>query len=264
MTAVTKLDLPEADYFALDAFSASGAKRLLPPGCPALFRHDRDHGRPDTAAFDFGHAAHAMVLGGRPIVVVEADSWRTKAAKTAADEARAAGQIPLLRKTFDQATTMHDALMDDRTAGNLFTRDGDSEVTVLWDDEATGVPCKARIDRLTSIRERVVAVDLKTTDADLDDASLARTVVKYGYDVQAAQYLDGLAAIGAEDPAFLFVFQQKTAPYLVRVIELSDDFLARGRARVEDARALYAKCVANDDWPGYSSDIDLIYPPRWA
>lgn len=59
-------DMPEHVYLADPvpggSLSFSGAKALLPPSCPALYRHQRDHGRPPKPAFDFGHAVHSMVL----------------------------------------------------------------------------------------------------------------------------------------------------------------------------------------------------------
>ena len=39
------------------SLSSSGARALLPPSCPALFRHKQLHGEPPKAEFDFGHAA---------------------------------------------------------------------------------------------------------------------------------------------------------------------------------------------------------------
>ena len=56
-------DLPEADYHAHPALSSTGARRLLRPGCPALFDWERQHPRPATEAMKLGRAAHREVLG---------------------------------------------------------------------------------------------------------------------------------------------------------------------------------------------------------
>jgi hypothetical protein len=91
-------DIPEAEYHAHQgSLSVSGAKVLLK--APALFKWQQDH-PVHKDVFDFGSAAHALVLGvGAPLHVVHADSWRTKAAQEERDKARAEGSIPLLEPT---------------------------------------------------------------------------------------------------------------------------------------------------------------------
>jgi hypothetical protein len=67
-----------------------------------------------------------------------------------------------------------------------------------------------------------------------------------------------------EDPAFLFVFQEKTPPYLVTVVQLDDEAEAAGRARNELAMEIWRDCTQAGVWPGYSQDIELITLPPWA
>src|SRR4051812_35256773 len=92
-------DLSNDDYHADPvpggSLSSSGARSLLE--CPAVYRHQRDHGRPNKAHYDIGHAAHMLVLGAGPdIYPVDAADWRTKAAKEEAEQAREFGMTPLL------------------------------------------------------------------------------------------------------------------------------------------------------------------------
>src|SRR3954471_5458063 len=94
-------DIPElayhADCVSEGSLSCSGAKKLLPPSCPALFKWERENPPPPKRQFDFGHAAHKLVLGvGPELVGVDAPDWRTNAAKAQRDEARARGAVPLL------------------------------------------------------------------------------------------------------------------------------------------------------------------------
>src|SRR2546421_646443 len=73
-----------ADPVPVGSLSSSGARKLLPPGCPALFAYEREHPPEPTATFDLGHAAHKMVLGvGPEVVKIDADNWRTNAVKDA-------------------------------------------------------------------------------------------------------------------------------------------------------------------------------------
>ena len=56
------LDMPEAEYHALDSLSSTGARRLIAPGCPALFDYERRHPRTPTPAMRLGRAAHRPVM----------------------------------------------------------------------------------------------------------------------------------------------------------------------------------------------------------
>ena len=72
-------DMLEAAYHASPGLSASGMKLLL--DCPARYRWEMDHPVVKDV-YDFGSIVHRLVLNSGPdIVPVDADSWRTKAAK---------------------------------------------------------------------------------------------------------------------------------------------------------------------------------------
>ncbi len=61
------------------SLSVSGAKLLLPPSCPALFKWVRDNGQPARQEFDFGTVAHQLLLGkGAEIVEIDAPDYRSK------------------------------------------------------------------------------------------------------------------------------------------------------------------------------------------
>lgn len=265
--------MPEADYHADPvpggSLSCSGAKKLL--ACPARFAYDREHPPAPTSAMELGTAAHRLVLGtGAPIVVIEADDWRTKAAKEAAAAARGAGAVPLLAAEHAQVQAMAAALRTHPIAAALFDPErGDPEQSLFWTDDRTGVWLRSRLDWLPRWRPsgRLIIGDYKTAVSASPDA-LAKAVVNFGYHQQAAFYCDGAAALGlADDPAFLFVAQEKAPPYLVTVFELDSVALAAGRARNRQAIERYRDCTESGVWPGYSGrpdDIELISLPSWA
>lgn len=50
------------------------------------------------SAVDRGSAAHSILFGGKAIEAIEADDWRTAAAREARESARAHGRIPMLSR----------------------------------------------------------------------------------------------------------------------------------------------------------------------
>lgn len=257
-------DLAEADYHAHPALSHSGAKTLMPPGCPALFAYQREHGRPDKTAYDLGNAAHKTVLGtGWPTVVVEGE-WRSKDAKAAVAEARANGVIPLHQQDWDAAQAMAGALRRHPLASMLLSN-GKPEASMLWRDQRADVLLRGRVDWLRDRRDPLYLVDYKTAESAEPD-TFARAAARYHYHSQAAFYIDGAKTCDlSDDVRFLFIVQEKNPPYLVSVVELDSLAIRAGRAWNRRAIDLFAACHAADDWPGYTPDDPaLVSLPRYA
>ena len=260
--------LDEATYHADKAsLSVSGAKKLLPPSCPAKFFHDREHGQAPKAEFDFGHAAHSAVLGAGPVMrIVDAEDWRTKAAREQRDEIRAAGEVPVLRAEAEQVAGMASAIKAHPIASALLDRDhGKPEQSGYWHDADHDVLRRFRLDWLPETNGgRLIVSDYKTA-ISAEPGAIRKAVANYGYYMQHAWYVDGLHALEvAEDIAFVFIFQEKTAPYLVTVAELDAEAILLGRKRNDQALQVYAECTATNTWPPYSSEVELISLPAWA
>jgi hypothetical protein len=262
-------DLPDHIYHADPvpgrSLSSTGARKLLPPNCPAKFAYWREHPE-QKPEFDYGKAAHLYVLGaGPPIDVVDAADWRTKAAREQMVASYAAGRVPLLTADHDRVVAMADAVRQHPIAGRMFNPEhGQPEQSLFWVDRSTGVWCRARLDWLPAARTsgRLILADYKTCNrADLD--SVQRAIATYGYHQQAAFYLAGARALGlAEDFAFVFVMQEKDPPYLVSVVEPDAAALRIGRLLNRGALELYAECARTGRWPGYSDEVvRLPLPP---
>lgn len=136
--------------------SPAHAKAAHPKLNPYLVREEKD-------AFDLGTVVHQILLEGIDSVeVIEADSWRTNAAKEARAVARDAGRIPLLGKNYFDVLQMVDAakaqIADYDAAPPLLT-DGKPELTLTWEED--GVWFRCRPDWL---RDDCTAIDdIKTT-----------------------------------------------------------------------------------------------------
>lgn len=260
-------DLTDVEYHS-DALvpggslSSSGARKLLPPSCPALYKYERDNGSPTKKTFDIGHAAHKLALGvGPEIVVVPGDRWDTKEAKARVKEARDAGQVPVKQAERDELEAMATALRNDRVAMDLFAA-GTAESSLFWTDEPSNVTRRARLDWLPQSSDgRMIVPDYKTA-VSADPEKFSRAAMDHGYHQQAAWYLDAVKALDlAESAVFVFVVQMKTPPYLVTVAQL--DVTAMRIGQILNRRAInrYAECVAGDHWPGFAEDVALVSLP---
>jgi hypothetical protein len=258
-------ELPADVYHAHPALSSSGARLLLPPNCPALYRWRRDHPPEPTRTFDFGHAAHSLVLGeGHELVVVDAKDWRTNAAKDARDAAHADGKVPLLKHEHETALAMADALREHPIAGPAMSQPGKAEQSLFRQDAATGVWLRARIDWLPeAVDGRVTITDYKTA-ASAEPTAFARSVARFGYAQQDAWYSDMTLALGlADEVEFWFIAQEKTPPYLVQPYRLDPFALKIGRRLNREAIELFARCVKRDEWPSYSEGVETLSLPAW-
>ena len=266
-------DIPESVYHRDPvpggSLSSSGARKLLAPSCPALFRHEQDHKQPHKTAFDFGRAAHEEVLGvGGGIEVIDAPDFRKQDAQKARDAAYAAGKTPLLPKDYKVVQAMAAELKRHPIAGSLFQPGtGLAEQSLFWKDPGTGVICRARLDWLpTQVKgKRLVIGDYKTCRSAAP-RDLAKAIHEHGYHQQDDWYRAGCRelGIGDEKTSFVFIFQAKTAPYLVTVVELDGEARRIGAERNKRAREIYARCQETGVWPGFSDDIEVLSLPAYA
>lgn len=254
-----------ADPVPGGSLSSSGARKLLSPSCPALFRYEQDNPPAPTADMNLGSAAHKVVLGaGADLVLIDAENYRTKAAKEQRDKARADGKIPVLPREHAVVTAMAKKLREHPTAAALLgRREGKPEQALFWQDR--DIWRRALVDFLPAPKPgRMLLADYKTC-TKANQESIARDVYEYGYHQQAAWYCDAVRALGlAEDAVMLLVFQEKTAPYLVTVAELDVVAMDIGAARNRQAIDIYRQCMESGRWPGYATDVIRIPLPAWA
>lgn len=264
-------DMTAEEYHAdKTSLSSSGARKLLPPSCPALFRYEQDHPQLAKKTFDFGHAAHKVVLGEGPeLVVVERPKWDTIEVKAEVAEIRAAGNVPLKKHEYEQVQAMAKVLREHPIAGPLFEPGtGTAEQSLFWRDHQTGIMRRARPDWVKTTGPITVCVDYKSC-VNAAPKAVSKAIEDYGYHQQDPYYMDGLHALDLADEhaRFIFVFQQKTAPYLITVFELPDQDRLTGEAKNRVAIETYARCTETDQWPdwhGPITEVPYLGLPMWA
>lgn len=252
-------DIPEDVYYSDSALSCSMAKLLARDGGPAKLQQ-RLACPKVSKEFDIGHAAHELALGRGGGWEEVPGEWRSKAIKDTVEELRARGVTPLHSKDVETIHAMADALLGHAEAAELLTEPGVMpEVTLVGLDPETGLRIRSRVD----VFGPASTCDYKTAVSAAPD-DFVREAFKYGYDQQDAWYSDLRAQACAEDRLpFLFIVQEKTPPFLVSVVGLSERYRQIGRIRNRRAIDLYLECSATGIWPGYLP-VPPLEPPVWV
>ncbi len=269
-------------YHAAPGVSKSGLDRLA--RSPAHYQAYLDEERKETPALRFGRLIHAAILEPDALMLatVPADapprptSRQINAKKSSPDSVAAiewwrefdeanAGCTVVSAAEGEQIRRIQDSIYRHTTARELLESPGHSEVSAWFYDQdrdgATGELCRCRPDRLMEDGD---ILDLKSCE-DASQAGFAKSAAKYRYHVQAAFYLDGMAAtIGHKDKNFGFIAFEKEAPFAVAVYVLRPQDVEIGREEYRRNLATLAQCKINRQWPGYPDKIQYLSLPGWA
>lgn len=267
--------VPMAEYLAMPAVSA-GLLHTLDTECPRAAWHaswlnpQRDRGD-STKGQDAGSVAHAILLEGSEACVrsIDAPDWRTKAAKEERDAAREAGKIPLLAHQLPVIRSMVAACCEyldslkatEPAIYSMFQGDGESEVTLVWEDAIDGVPCRARPDRIS--KDRRVIVDYKTVARTAEPNGFGRMVGSMGYDMSVAHYRRGVLTLCNVLPTYVFLVQEVEPPYLCSLVSLEPAYVDFAQRRAMQALERWASCARANDWSGYPPRVAYVELPPW-
>jgi hypothetical protein len=255
------------------SLSSTGARKILDT-CPAKFRHWQLEGEERKTVWDEGSAAHQLVLGAGPKLIKITgtgkggpDAWQNDYDKTKVARARAAGAIPLKPRQWDMVHGMAAALSRHKLASALLSADqGVAEQTIVWQDQQTGVMCRALLDQLrhpAPAGQPFFVPDYKTAESAHPD-KVARSLGDWGYHLQGWFYRQACIAAGrGPDVRFALVVQEKSAPYLVSVCFPDREAIEAGGLLARDALNQYAECVESGKWPGYADEGVPVSLPPW-
>jgi hypothetical protein len=220
----------------------------------------------ERKTFDIGRAAHRAILGAGAEYVTIPDGLlssdggiRTAEAKAFVADARSHGVTPLKADEVANIEIMR-TVAARRLADMGITFDrARSEMAAFA--VIDGVWCRAMLDN-APLDPRQPIYDLKTCESAAPEAC-ERAVLNYGYDVQAQHYREVWRAATGESRPFRFVFQEKSAPHELCVIELGDDTLTIAAKKIARARAMWRLCLDRGVWPGYPPGVHRIELPEW-
>lgn len=214
--------------------------------------------------FDYGTAAHSLLLEGDAsnLAEIDANDYRTKDARAAKEDARAAGKTPILARQLRTVCAMvaeaERAVKKSELAG-IFQR-GKPEVTAIWQERDLWF--RSRFDWLTD--DHRLIIDYKTTTKAEPDAFIRGPLVQLGYDLRAAFYLRALRACGGpENAKFVWLVQEVTGRYECSVIGMGPQMAEIAERKIDYAVALWARCMETGIWNGYPNRICYAELPAW-
>lgn len=261
--------MSNADYRKKEGISASDLKKMMKSMATWKYAKDHPEEDTDTEALQFGRAYHKLMLEpddfDNEFAVSPKFDRRTKDGKAAYEEfvKKAEGKEVINEEVFQKLKDMQKALYETPFVKLLIK--GEHEKSFFWNDETTGIPCKCRPDSYGQIKDQYVCVDLKTTkDAETDH--FMRDAIKLGYDIQAYHYCQGLEDTYKKPFKFIFIAQEKTAPYLVNVLEADEYFMASGKELRTKLLDEYKKAEETGVYEGYmskNSGINSLSVPAW-
>ena len=261
-------DVYHSDPCPVPSLSCSIAKKLLKQSpMHAHYAHPRLGAGGDftpSAAMDDGTILHTMLLGkGGDIAAIQADDFRTKAAKEARDEARAAGKTPVLAHKLDALRANADAArrqIEAHPDARALFGPGAPEQAMIW--EENGVWFRSLVDFMQSDRRKPL-LDLKTTGLSAAPGEWERRLVSE-YALQDAFYARGFRALtGITPPPMQFIILETDAPYGVSVMAAAPTLRAVAEAQVERAIGIWRQCMTTGEWPGYPPFIAHVEAPSW-
>lgn len=217
---------PLSAYLAhAEYFSSSSLRRFLRTGTVS-----NQFTEATTQTASLGDALHALLLEpdrfGSDFVRMDAGS--SVSAESAED---------LLSRTWlsnQQSLALHAMQKSVR----YFTRAplqrwldaGEKELSIYWTDEH-GTKWKARPDCFND----EVILELKTT-ADVRPKKFAKARRHFGYDLQAAHYLEAVTRLLGRTPRFLFISVESSRPHTVWLHELDTAAIGLANAQLTTAR----------------------------
>ena len=232
---------------------------------------------PDDAK-ETGKTIEKLLLGGAAtegkeegsLVVFEFDDWKTKEAQAVRKQTRFEDKIPVLAHRLETLNKAVPRMKANAAAFGIQLGTGEMQVRTEWKrvvETQHGpdyVDCKGFIDRL-DIKGGFID-DLKTC-SNAHPSLVLRLILKHGYDVQGAAYLEGTEALHPELAGRLrvrFIFVETKPPYAVQPYYLDGAALELGQQKWARACKSWKACLMTNTWPSYGRKVLSLDVPTWA
>lgn len=253
------------EYDAIDAWRrgviCAGRKSM------AHLRYARDNPKPATKDMLFGQALHSSVfepadfekrVALAPINPKTQKPYGLDSDKAIAFMEQNPNLIVLGGDDRETLIDMGQSLRDNADTAAFLYACLETELTLVWRDEHTGVMCKTRLDGICNGgADGLGVVDLKST-GDASPAAFARDCFNYGYHIQGAMALDALKTLGRDELDFTLIAVEKDGAYEATYYTLDQAWIEKGQETYRSILAQIAECEELGVWPGYVSGSKLV------
>ena len=265
--------MPDEEYFALDRINQSTIKDILSMS-PSEFRYKKENPKEPTESMKLGTAVHCLSLEKEDFwnryatfePKITKEYKNPKASKEYKDQYKQfleenKGKIVLDYEFYSKAKEMANRV---EQSGYLSNPKALRENVIL--QNAFGHDCKIKVDYLDV--ENKLFVDLKTTSDSLDDDSLMRHILQWGFNLQACFYNEAIKQQFGEYFITVFLVIRTTPPYDIRPIildhETDSEFFELGEKQIIKGLEKLEKCNREGVWEDNSQNpFYLKNIPAW-
>lgn len=258
--------MTDKDYSALPGIRRSDLFRIAQS--PLHYKYYSENPQPETPALTFGRALHELILTpsswASNYCVAPSVDRRTKTGKDLWQEfmLNRNGRTIITEDDYATMKEMRRAIYHHPLADRFLTNDEtstDHEAAFTWTDADTGEECKIKVDALSHVDGKPVIVDYKTTESCADHM-FERAARRYGYKLQVGMYTEGIwyGKRDMEEYGFVFVAQEKKAPYAIRIYIATEDYICEGTDLFHEYIGLYHSCKETGKWYGYEGAFNTM------
>ena len=231
-------DFNEKEYHSVEALSFSGIKEMIKS--PAHYKVFREQKEEFDKQRHFFRSIHLAVLEPNKIqthISIVDGHGATKSVKEARELAVLSGKVCIDSEMADSLVEIKKNVLFHEVSGSIL-ENSSNEVSIFWHDEELDIPCKARIDIMTTQG----TWDLKSF-SKLHNIKLLRShILDMGYNIQAAWYRRGLKALGkgANEAGLILVNPEK--PYNVATYKINEASIIYAQETINEAARRYKEC----------------------
>lgn len=246
--------------------SHSGLELILED--PAEYEAERLSGNPKERKkhYEQGQSFEDALMRPGPcggdMVIIPEEVLATNGARvgTKWEMFKARNRDKVLVKETDDLCKWIRAVQGHEEAKKLVETPGRLQETIYWTDDATGVECRIRMDKIFDGSN--IILDLKTDISPCTLRDCEKSIMKWGYDRQAEFYRRGVFELYGVWPPFVFLFVSKAGMNNVMTIEMDDAWYPLAKIQNDRALARYARCKTRGIWrpENYGKTIKLGPP----
>ena len=268
-------DVPNEEYHSEEGISNSRMGYIL--DCGARYKYEKERKKTDEEMkkFIIGQVVHTLILEPElfeeTFVIGSKPHGNSKEAKEAKGEGRSTliaedGRTIITPKEYDDCHKMAIEGSSNSVWTKVKMSDGNIENSIYWDIDCVDMNFTVYPTRLRSRPDffnNKIIIDVKTTESI---KRFQQSVEYFGYYRQAAMQIDALRTIDNKERKFFFLAIEKKPPYLTKCFDIEDHYIELGRPEYKKAALIYAKCLKNNEWPGYdetNAPIETIRVPKY-